>query len=96
MADQVAGVHALGEQCADAPDEPPLVVVPDGRPRRGLEASEVVQGQAQDRAALRRQGGQVVEVDASTGREQFRFDKLGRSEDLECAITPGMPSSVAS
>jgi saccharopine dehydrogenase-like NADP-dependent oxidoreductase len=40
------------------------------------------------------QNGQVVEVDASTGREHFRFDKLGRNEELECAITPGMPSFI--
>jgi lysine 6-dehydrogenase len=40
------------------------------------------------------QDGQVVEVDASTGREQFVFDKLGRNEPLECAITPGMPSFI--
>jgi saccharopine dehydrogenase-like NADP-dependent oxidoreductase len=38
--------------------------------------------------------GQVVEVDASTGLEQFRFDKLGKAEALECAITPGMPSFI--
>ena len=38
--------------------------------------------------------GQIVEVDASTGREQFVFDKLGKTEDLECAITPGMPSFI--
>jgi lysine 6-dehydrogenase len=40
------------------------------------------------------QNGQVVEVDASSGREQFLFDKLGRHEALECAITPGMPSFI--
>jgi len=40
------------------------------------------------------QDGQVVEVDASTGREHFRFDKLGRNEELECAVTPGMPSFI--
>jgi saccharopine dehydrogenase-like NADP-dependent oxidoreductase len=40
------------------------------------------------------QNGQVVEVDASTGRELFRFDKLGKAEELECAITPGMPSFI--
>jgi saccharopine dehydrogenase-like NADP-dependent oxidoreductase len=40
------------------------------------------------------QDGQVVEVDASTGREHFRFDKLGKAEELECAITPGMPSFI--
>ena len=40
------------------------------------------------------QDGQVVEVDASTGLEQFRFDKFGKAEALECAITPGMPSFI--
>jgi saccharopine dehydrogenase-like NADP-dependent oxidoreductase len=39
-----------------------------------------------------RQDGKVVEVDASSGRETFVFDKLGKHEDLECAVTPGMPS----
>jgi saccharopine dehydrogenase-like NADP-dependent oxidoreductase len=39
-----------------------------------------------------RKGGQIVEVDAATEREAFRFDKLGHDEMLECAITPGMPS----
>jgi saccharopine dehydrogenase-like NADP-dependent oxidoreductase len=37
-------------------------------------------------------GGKVVEVDATSDRERFRFDKLGQDEELECAITPGMPS----
>ena len=40
------------------------------------------------------QDGRVVEVDASTGRERFQFDKLDRNETLECAITPGMPSFI--
>ena len=40
------------------------------------------------------QHGQVVEVDASSGREQFLFDKFGRHEAFECAITPGMPSFI--
>jgi saccharopine dehydrogenase-like NADP-dependent oxidoreductase len=38
--------------------------------------------------------GRVVEVNASTGRECFQFDKFGRNETLECAITPGMPSFI--
>ena len=38
--------------------------------------------------------GRLVEVDATTGRECFQFDKLGRNEALECAITPGMPSFI--
>ncbi|MBE0432052.1 saccharopine dehydrogenase NADP-binding domain-containing protein [candidate division WOR-3 bacterium] len=36
--------------------------------------------------------GKIVEVDAATALEKFRFNKLGRDEELECAITPGMPS----
>jgi lysine 6-dehydrogenase len=40
------------------------------------------------------QDGKIVEVDASSGREAFVFDKLGRHEALECAITPGMPSFI--
>lgn len=36
--------------------------------------------------------GRVVEVDATSEREPFRFDRLGMDEQLECAITPGMPS----
>jgi saccharopine dehydrogenase-like NADP-dependent oxidoreductase len=38
--------------------------------------------------------GKIVEVSAATEREAFRFDKLGRDEMLECAITPGMPSFI--
>ena len=38
--------------------------------------------------------GRIVEVNASTGRECFQFDKFGRNETLECAITPGMPSFI--
>ena len=38
--------------------------------------------------------GKVVEVPALSDREIFRFAKLGRSEELECAITPGMPSYI--
>lgn len=40
------------------------------------------------------QHGEVVEVDASSGREAFLFDKFGKAEQLECAVTPGMPSFV--
>jgi saccharopine dehydrogenase-like NADP-dependent oxidoreductase len=36
--------------------------------------------------------GRVVEVEAGTGYEEFRFNQLGRDERLACAITPGMPS----
>lgn len=38
--------------------------------------------------------GQVVEVDAMTDRESFRFTEFGKDEELECAITPGMPSFI--
>ncbi len=36
--------------------------------------------------------GMITEVDATTGRESFRFKACGMDEVLECAITPGMPS----
>jgi lysine 6-dehydrogenase len=36
--------------------------------------------------------GEVVEVEATTDRETFMFDQFGVKEELECAITPGMPS----
>jgi len=39
-------------------------------------------------------GGKVVEVDALIDRERFRFDKFGLDEELECAVTPGMPSFI--
>jgi len=35
---------------------------------------------------------EVVEVDAMSGRESFQFTQFGIDEELECAITPGMPS----
>lgn len=38
------------------------------------------------------QNGGVREVDATSGRECFRFSEFGKDEELECAITPGMPS----
>lgn len=38
--------------------------------------------------------GRVVEVDALTGRERFRFQACGVDEELECAVTPGMPSFI--
>jgi saccharopine dehydrogenase-like NADP-dependent oxidoreductase len=40
------------------------------------------------------QDGKITEVDASSGRESFTFDKIGKVEQLECAITPGMPSFI--
>ena len=39
-------------------------------------------------------GGEVVEVDALIDRERFMFDKFGKNEELECAVTPGMPSFI--
>ena len=35
-----------------------------------------------------------VEVKAMTDLEKFRFDRWGKDVDLECAVTPGMPSFV--
>jgi lysine 6-dehydrogenase len=40
--------------------------------------------------------GQKVEVNSATDREAFHFDKLGKDEMLECAVTPGMPSFIYS
>jgi len=36
--------------------------------------------------------GKIVEVDAMSDFEEFRFNQLGIDEKLACAITPGMPS----
>ncbi len=36
--------------------------------------------------------GKIVEVNAASDLERFRFDKFGKDEWLECAVTPGMPS----
>jgi lysine 6-dehydrogenase len=38
--------------------------------------------------------GKVVEVPALSDREKFRFAELGKNEELECAVTPGMPSYI--
>jgi lysine 6-dehydrogenase len=38
--------------------------------------------------------GKIVEVPALSDREKFRFTKLNRNEELECAVTPGMPSFI--
>ncbi len=38
--------------------------------------------------------GKVVEVQALTDRERFRFSKFEVDVDLECAVTPGMPSFI--
>jgi lysine 6-dehydrogenase len=39
-------------------------------------------------------GGSKVEVPALTDQETFRFAEFGIDQDLECAVTPGMPSFV--
>jgi saccharopine dehydrogenase-like NADP-dependent oxidoreductase len=38
--------------------------------------------------------GKIVEVNATTDRETFRFSRLGIDEELQCAVTPGMPSFI--
>lgn len=36
--------------------------------------------------------GKIVEVNAATELEKFKFNKFDKDEELECAVTPGMPS----
>jgi len=38
--------------------------------------------------------GKILEVDATSDLEEFRFTEFGQDEALECAITPGMPSFI--
>jgi len=38
--------------------------------------------------------GKVVEVSALSDREKFRFTRFGKNEELECAVTSGMPSYI--
>ena len=38
--------------------------------------------------------GKTVEVQALCDKECFTFNELGRNEELECAVTPGMPSFI--
>jgi lysine 6-dehydrogenase len=38
--------------------------------------------------------GEIVEVDAASDLEEFKFTAFGQDEALECAITPGMPSFI--
>ena len=38
--------------------------------------------------------GKIVEVDATSDLEEFRFTEFGQDEALECVITPGMPSFI--
>jgi len=40
--------------------------------------------------------GKVVEVPAIGDRETFQFTKFGQNEQLQCAVTPGMPSFIFS
>lgn len=40
------------------------------------------------------QNGKVVEVPAMSRHESFRFTEFGKDEELECCITPGMPSFI--
>jgi saccharopine dehydrogenase-like NADP-dependent oxidoreductase len=37
---------------------------------------------------------ELIEVRSGLDRERLRFNEFGRDEELECAITPGMPSFV--
>lgn len=39
--------------------------------------------------------GKVLEVPALSDRESFRFAQLGKDEELECAVTRGMPSYIS-
>lgn len=41
-------------------------------------------------------GGKVVEVPAIGDRETFQFRQFGVDEQLQCAVTPGMPSFIFS
>ena len=38
--------------------------------------------------------GKVIEVQALTEMEYFKFAEFGLNTDLECAVTPGMPSFI--
>jgi lysine 6-dehydrogenase len=38
--------------------------------------------------------GKIVEVQALSDMESFKFGEFGRNADLECAVTPGMPSFI--
>jgi saccharopine dehydrogenase-like NADP-dependent oxidoreductase len=38
--------------------------------------------------------GKIVEVQALSDMECFKFCEFGRNADLECAVTPGMPSFI--
>ncbi len=38
--------------------------------------------------------GKIVEINAAGELEPFKFNKFGKNEMLECAVTPGMPSFI--
>ena len=38
--------------------------------------------------------GKVVAVPSLSDCEEFKFTELGKNEELECAVTPGMPSYI--
>lgn len=38
--------------------------------------------------------GKTVEINAASELEPFKFNKFGKNEMLECAVTPGMPSFI--
>jgi lysine 6-dehydrogenase len=38
--------------------------------------------------------GGIVEVDATSDLDEFKFTEFGQDETLECAFTPGMPSFI--
>jgi lysine 6-dehydrogenase len=38
--------------------------------------------------------GEIVEVNAASDLERFKFTEFGQDELLECAVTPGMPSFI--
>lgn len=41
-----------------------------------------------------RKNGKVVETDPISALERFRFKEFGKDEELECVVTPGMPSFI--
>lgn len=38
--------------------------------------------------------GTIVDVNAMSDYERFRFNKFGKDEEIECFVTPGMPSFI--
>jgi saccharopine dehydrogenase-like NADP-dependent oxidoreductase len=41
-----------------------------------------------------RKNGKVVDAEPISDLEKFRFNEFGKDEELECVITPGMPSFI--